>query len=152
VRIRLGFFPYPDPGDAPVTGQCTRPPTSIGPLGLETEIIVDRPPAHLGNWGEGRIELRNAGTERIEFLTGTTTGLLLGPDGDVAGAYEGMVTAVGSGVALEPGETTTLQLFIGTASCDPAAGHAVPPGTYDLVAELAPGILTAPTSLAIPAT
>jgi hypothetical protein len=152
VRVQVGFFPYPDPGDARPTGGCERPPAPAGQPGLETEIVVDRPPAHPGDWGEGRIELRNVGAERIQFLTGTATGLLLGPDGEVAGAYEGGVTLAGVGVDLAPGESTSLRLFIGTASCDPTAGYAVPSGTYDLVAVLAPGVVTAPAPLVIPGT
>jgi hypothetical protein len=151
VEVTLGLLPYPDAGADRRDGAC---PDGLGgstPAGLAAEIVVDVAPTHPGAWGSGSVELRNTGTEQIRFDSGSPlAAFVLDPSGELVGVFEGGIAGVGIAVDLAPGAAMSIPLVFGTASCDPALGHALPAGDYQLVAQLATGVVTATTPIRIP--
>lgn len=81
------------------------------------------------------VRLRNTGTERIEFLSGAPTVIVVeaGTRTEV-GRFLGGLLGVGITVALVPGDEQTLDGVVGLAPCDPADGYRVPRGVYELIA------------------
>jgi hypothetical protein len=57
-------------------------------------------------------------------------------EAEVVAVFDGAVGGVGVSAKLKPGESQTISLFGGTASCDPKIGFALPPGTYDVITEV----------------
>jgi hypothetical protein len=47
------------------------------------------------------------------------------------GFFTGGMDDIGYGATIAPGESITLDVVGGTASCDPALGWALPPGSYE---------------------
>ena len=52
---------------------------------------------------------------------------------EMVAAYDGEIAGTGIGLNLEPGASHSISVYGGTASCDPALGTTLPPGTYDMV-------------------
>jgi hypothetical protein len=152
VAVTVGRFGYPGVVTQRQAGACTVPAGDPADEAIRTEIVVDTPPDQPGAWGSGSIRLHNDGPDPIQFTSGTATGTLV-RDGRPVGAYEGAISLSGVAVDLPPGGDTTLPFLIGSASCDPALGYAVPPGTYDLVVAVPgrPGLVAGPVPLEIPA-
>ncbi len=80
--------------------------------------------------------IRNNGSDSYQVTAGSPVIVVLYEPGglDVVGTYHGPVAGTGGGPNIPPGGTGTVHLLGGTASCDPARGHALPAGTYDAVA------------------
>jgi hypothetical protein len=54
----------------------------------------------------------------------------------VVGLFSGAIGGVGYSKLLKPGQTATVDAIGGTARCDGGLGSALPPGRYDVVAEV----------------
>jgi hypothetical protein len=78
--------------------------------------------------------------------------VILDDDNNGVPAANPAVADVGLAVDLDPGESTKLRLLVSSSSCDPQHGYLVPPGDYQLIAEIADsnGALMTPHSGALP--
>ena len=52
---------------------------------------------------------------------------------NVVASYTGGIAGVGVGGTLAPGESSEIPVLVGTASCGPGVGYALPPGQYDVL-------------------
>lgn len=136
VRVQVGSLPYPMP-DPPPPSHCPALAADAAPAGMEITVV---PPGPLSAADDPfsadlQVMVRNVGSDRISFGTGIAIGYLLDQQGSVVAASDTVgIDDIGLGVDLAPGESTTIQLVVSPASCDPAVGYVVPPGTYQLVA------------------
>lgn len=135
VELTVGARSYP-PRDE--DANCPALADNDAPPGLTARVVVDQAPARAGAYGRGRIIVRNGADHAQHVSTGEPqVGRVLAPDSRrVVGVFVGGIKGVGAGKRLAPGEEMDLTLLFGTASCDPALGYALPPGEYDLVAEV----------------
>lgn len=116
--------PPPDANQLPGLDITIRPP--IGPISASASA-----PLQL------TIDLTNVGETPISFLSGAATGTILDSSGAVVADGAGAMTlSVGIGVDLLPGASTELPLTVSLASCDTALGYTLPPGEYQLLANV----------------
>jgi len=138
VRLRVGTAPYP-PSDSPtVATACDIGEIAEWPPGVSASLeLADDAIASGTNTG-GTVTIVNESADRFTadlgepeigwvFEEGATTPV---------GAFTGGVAGWGRDVDLAPGEQATLDVLVGTASCDPSRGYGLPPGTYDVRATL----------------
>ncbi len=141
VTITVGAFPYPLPSPASVTTPdlCK---WSV-PVGAEVVGGLRATPmtagsVQSGHDGRGTVTVTNTSNASVSFSGGTPyAAVLLKPGTDeLAGVYDSEIAGVGSGATLRSGEHLTVDMLIGTASCDAVAGYAVAPGIYDVIVVL----------------
>lgn len=132
VEITVGLLPYPNRFAVPAG--CGDEPlaASDAPLDLAVDLAADviQPGADF----RGEVEITNIGPEPFDFQSGptqTAAVYLPGADSPV-GFFTGGMDAIGYGATIAPGESITLDVIGGTASCDPALGWALPPGAYEV--------------------
>lgn len=132
VRLRVGFFSFPD-------RRPRRPPRPARPApeeeafdGLELSVEIDREVLTAGEDGRGRLVLRNTAAERIGPLSSgqPLVGSLLNSGLETVGGYSGAIAGVGRTIDLPPGESVSVPVIFGTASTREDLGYVVPPGRY----------------------
>ncbi len=152
IDLRVGALGYPD--RRPVEFA----PTPTGPLMDPTEASVE-----LDGPGEIRsgyvldtgLRVRNLGDTVLEVHTnGQLTALVLDPrSGEVVGGDTRAHLAPLVRFRVAPGEHETIPLIVGTASFVPELGYAVPPGAWEMAADLKLGdgrvVRTPPVPLTI---
>jgi hypothetical protein len=142
VRVKVGSLPYPMP-DPPPPSHCPELVADEPPAGLEVTVVAPTRPLSTAAdpfASDLQVQVRNVGTDPVRFDTGIAIGYLLDDEGVIVASSETvMVPAIGLTVDLSGGQSTTVQLVVSPASCDPAVGYVVPPGTYQLVALLPRG-------------
>jgi hypothetical protein len=114
----------------------------LGPIATGTPLVatitVDPARVQSGLDFRGSVRVTNDGSKPFDFESGwpvSATVFRRGTD-EVVGGYSGGIGGVGFGDVLQPGESVELDALGGTASCDPALGYALPPGTYDVRAQV----------------
>jgi len=141
VSITVGAYPYPLPSPESITTPdlCT---WSV-PMGAEIVGGLRATPkaagsVRSGHDGRGTVAITNTGSGSVTFSAGTPyAAVLLKPGTDeLLGVYDSEIAGVGSGATLRSGEHLTVDMLIGTASCNAAMGYAVAPGTYDVIVVL----------------
>jgi hypothetical protein len=82
----------------------------------------------------GKVTVVNSGAGKFDFESGSpSTALVYRPAGSEAiGAFSGLIGGVGVGETLGPLDAIDIDVLGGTASCDPALGYALPPGSYEV--------------------
>jgi len=141
VNVFVGNFPYPMPSGTPIAipNECTWSAPNgddvVGGLRATPRVTGS---IRSGQDGNGRVSITNTSSASVRFSGGTPyAAVLLKPGTDeVVGIYDSAIAGVGTDATLKPGGSFTVDMRIGTASCDPAMGYAVAPGTYDLVVVL----------------
>ena len=92
---------------------------------LDAPIVVSS-----GHNVRGALRVNNVSSDAIVAVTnGIVTAQVVNPlTGELVGGYTGFQTAPLVRFEVAPGETTVIPLLVGTASANPALGHAVPGG------------------------
>jgi hypothetical protein len=136
VELTIGALPYP-PGPPPR-------PHITGPLAdlLDPDEIAAEleGPAVVGSGHTLRhgLLLRNRTGRDLQIATnGQVTAVVVDPhSGEVVGGYAGFQQLPLIIVRVAPGQTGRVPLLIGTASCTPRLGYAIPPGDWGIQATL----------------
>jgi hypothetical protein len=134
VAITVGMLGYPD-RSLPPGVSCTDLVTpSNANLPLEATVALDSPQVRSGDDFRGLVTIRNIGAGAFDFQSGPTQiAQVFRPGSEVpSGLFTGGLDSIGFGQVLGPGESLTLKVLGGTASCDPALGYALPPGPYEV--------------------
>ena len=133
VAIGVGLLPYPDPFVAEVV-DCGQLHPLITDSPFRVTAVLDATELHVGEDFSGTVTVTNTGSETVEFETGRPhTAIVYVPGSDQAvGMYDGGVSGTGTGSSIAPGGSFDMDMIGGTASCDPALGYALPPGSYDV--------------------
>jgi hypothetical protein len=133
AEITVGMLPYPDRfASPPLCGPEPGELTSDAPLTAAAELDADVVAS--GADFRGKVTITNGGDVDFDFMSGPTqTAVVYLPGADTpSGFFTGGMDAIGFGATLAPGESVTLDVVGGTASCDPALGYALPPGPYEV--------------------
>ena len=137
VHVQLGNFAYPlDLNTAPDV--CPALGSEHGTNeSLAATITLASKDVLSGDDFSATVSVMNISSKPLSILGGSITPIIRRPGYGPVVAVPDLATA-GSDVAvlLQPGETHTLDVRVGTASCDPKLGAALPPGTYDLVVDI----------------
>jgi hypothetical protein len=133
AEIVVGMLPYPDRfGGPPLCEPAADVLPSLAPLdvdlGLDSDSVASGADFH------GDVIITNTDTLPFDFQSGPTqTAVVYLPGATTpSGFFTGGMDAMGFGARLAPGESVTLDVVGGTASCDPALGYALPPGSYEV--------------------
>lgn len=137
IEVTLGVFPYPMPDPLP-EAQC---PALVG---VNADLVTASDgrstisvEASAGFETLVPVPFANVTSDRVDFMTGYPAPYLVeGDTGRVVGVADANtgIPAVGLLVDLAPGAEFDAGTWVPTASCDPALGHTVPPGDYELFA------------------
>jgi hypothetical protein len=140
VELTVGVLPYP-PGRRP-----PRPPAAGPPADLldPHEIAAGLPgPAVVrsGQTLQHGLLLRNLTGRELQIATnGQVTAAVVDPhSGEVVGGFAGAQRLPLIIFRVAPGQTGRVPLLIGTASCTPRLGYAIPPGDWGIQATLTLG-------------
>ncbi|MGE0306530.1 MAG: hypothetical protein AB7Q27_12285, partial [Acidimicrobiia bacterium] len=138
VVVRLGRYAYP----LNAASQLSAPAKECSPVApggpsspsLMSETIVDAVEVRSGETMMSHLLLTNNSAEAI-VLEGhqPLLGVLVGVNSNTALAeYAGPIAETGFIAELQPGESTKVELLVGTDSCDEDAGYSAPPGRYEI--------------------
>jgi hypothetical protein len=140
VKLTVGWLPYPmATGSAAVSSGACRPLPDPGQSSpLSAQLVLGANSLERGGQARGVVHVRNTSAQSVELRNvQPMDAVLLQPGSQkVVGALAARVDGADSGGKLEPGETLSLPVMAGTASCDPALGYTVPPGSYEVVVVL----------------
>jgi hypothetical protein len=138
IAIRLGQLAYPDPASDTSPPSC--PTLPDGPTDSHGLRATLSPPGQIASGADGRgtVTITNTGNAPQQLQTGSPLVAMLTRPGspEVVGVYDAPVAGVGFGPTVAPGESVTVAYLVGTSSCDPSLGNALPPGTYDIHVEV----------------
>ena len=136
ITLHVGLLGYPDPGKpagsrCPVRGPIATPPVRV-------TLTLDRTTVPSGGGFKGSVRITNDGASMISVDTGSPAEarVYLPGENEPVGTYAGAIGGVGMGGPLAPGASLDIDMVGATASCDPALGWALPPGTYEVRAVL----------------
>ena len=135
IHLTLGNFAYPlDPLTA---RDLCRPfsPAQSTVAGLRATVKLAVPSVVSGADFSATVTVTNVGTDKIvvDGADPLTAVILRHETAEVVAAYDGFIGGTGIVLNLEPGASHAISVYGGTASCNPALGYALPPGTYDVV-------------------
>lgn len=140
VALSLGALPYPARTDA------TAPPSPRDTGGertpadpAEKAVALDGPLSVRSGWtAEHAVLLTNLSPAEIRLYTNgyLTASIVAVGTGDVVGGFDGVQEQPLVVFTAAPAQTVRIPLLVGTASCDPALGYAVPAGRWQLTAPL----------------
>jgi len=136
VELTVGALPYP-PGRQPPHPPAARPADLFDPDEIAAELDG---PAVVGSGHTLRhgLLLRNRTGRELQIATnGQVTAVVVDPySGEVVGGYAGFQQLPLIIFRVAPGQTGRVPLLIGTASCMPRLGYAIPPGDWGIPATL----------------
>jgi hypothetical protein len=134
VRLRVGIAPYPPSESPTAAAACDLGEIAEWPPGVSASVELADGVIASGLHTEGTVTIVNESAERFTAELGEPeTGWVFEQGGTTPiGAFTGAVGGHGRRVDLAPGEHATLDMVVGTASCDPSRGYALAPGTYDV--------------------
>jgi hypothetical protein len=136
IRIQLGHLAYPlDPTSA---STCPSADFTTENVGLSATIVLAESTVQPGDDFKGTVTITNTSDRTIAFEGGEPVIAFIRRHGElgVVATPESYIAGVGIGAKLKPGESQTISMVGGTASCDPKIGFALPPGTYEVITEV----------------
>ena len=140
VELTVGALPYP-PGRQPQRPQSAgQQPALLDPQEIVAEL--DGPAVvSSGHMLRHALLLRNLTAQDVQIATnGKVTAVVVDPQtGEVVGGFSGFQTLPLVVFRVAPGQTQPIPLLIGTASCTPRLGYAVPAGFWGIQATLTLG-------------
>jgi hypothetical protein len=134
LQVQLGAMPFPDP-TAEGWPDC---PASIDvrgdTRGLVYELKLNEASVPSGREFTGGLSIGNPDSTESHLMSDMTLrARVYEPDGtEPVATFTGLLPDPGRQTIVEPGETEHLDVVGTTASCAPALGYALPPGTYDV--------------------
>jgi hypothetical protein len=132
VELTVGALPYP-PGRQPPHRPAATPADLLDPDEIAAELDG---PAVVGSGHTLRhgLLLRNRTGRELQIATnGQVTAVVVDPySGEVVGGYAGFQQLPLIIFRVAPGQTGRVPLLIGTASCTPRLGYAIPPGDWGI--------------------
>jgi hypothetical protein len=140
VELTVGALAYP-PGREPPGPPAAGPaPDLLDPdeiaAGLEGPAVVGSGQ----NLPHGLLLRDRTGRELQIATNGQVTATVVDPHtGEVVGGFSGLQNRTLIMFKLAPGQTGRIPLLIGTASCTPRLGYAIPPGNWGIYATLTLG-------------
>ena len=140
VDLTVGALAYP-PGRQPPRPPAAGPaPDLLDPHEIAVELDG---PAVVGS-GHNLLHgllVRNLTGRELQIATnGQVTAVVVDPDtGEVVGGFSGLENRPLIMFNVAPGQTGRIPLLIGTASCTPRLGYAIPPGDWGIYATLTLG-------------
>src|SRR5271166_2996318 len=140
VQLTVGALPYP-PGRQPPRPPAAGPAPDL--LDLHEIAAELDGPAVVGS-GHNLLHgllLRNLTDRELQLATnGQVTAVVVDPHtGEVVGGFAGLENRPLIMFKVAPAQTGRIPLLIGTASCTPRLGYAIPPGDWGLYATLTLG-------------
>lgn len=135
VHVTVGLLSFPERSRpdglttcSPDTGSLKTDAALRASLVLESDVISS------GADFRATVTVVNSGADEVDFESGSPlTALVYRPGGSEAiGTFSGAIGGVGIGKTLGPRDTIDIDVVGGTASCDPALGYALPPGSYEV--------------------
>jgi hypothetical protein len=137
VSLTVGNFGYPlSPETAEVSGACAADLTGPTDLdGLTATLEFDEPSAQAGDELSGTVTVTNTGPGPASFESGSplVASIVRPGTSTVVAAYDGAIAGMGDGATLQPGESHSISVVGGFASCEPSLGYTLPPGQYEAV-------------------
>ncbi|HEX5590799.1 MAG TPA: hypothetical protein VFX65_10965, partial [Candidatus Limnocylindrales bacterium] len=132
VEIIVGALPYPDPFD--VAASCSLPDPILAATPFSVTATIDPSTVRSGRDFGGSVTVTNTGSAPATLDSGQPATAIVFRAGSnrAVGVYTGAIAGTGYGGTLAPGESLVFDVLGGTASCDPALGYALPPGSYDV--------------------
>jgi hypothetical protein len=140
IELTVGALPHP-PGRQPPRPLVTGPPADL----LDPHEIVaelDGPAVvRSGQTLRHGLLLRNLTARDLQIATnGQVTAVVVDPHtGELVGGFAGFQTLPLIIFRVPPGQAERIPLLIGTASCTPRLGYAIPPGDWGIQATLTLG-------------
>ena len=134
VDVTVGLLSFPErsrPDGLTTCSPATGPPRADTPL--RASLVLESDVISSGADFRATVTVMNSGVGEFDFDSGSPlTALVYRPGGSEAiGTFSGAIGGVGIGKTLRPLETIDVDVIGGTASCDPALGYALPPGSYE---------------------
>lgn len=129
VKLRVGWLGYPNrtlEDGCRDDSSADLDPTEIG-ITLDSVLVV-----RSGYRMVGGLLLHNLTGQQLRIMTnGQLTALVVDPRTDAVVGCDALPQHMpGVPIDLEPGTTTRIPLLVGTSSCVPALGYAIPPGQW----------------------
>jgi hypothetical protein len=136
LEITVGHKPFP-PEQIGDLQPVPLPTPTVTVAGLELTITLNAARVAQGEDLRGRVIFSNRGTQAVHGSTGVLTGGVRAEnDNRMAGNFAGSIVLVGQRIQLDPGASMELPLVVGTASCLPDDSYVVPPGRYEVIADI----------------
>ena len=135
IHLTVGNFAYPlDPLTARNVCRPFRLASSTVE-GLRATVELAGPSVVSGADFSATVTVTNVGPDQVvvDGADPLTAVILRHGTSEMVAAYDGNIGGTGIGLNLKPGASHAISVHGGTASCDPAPGAALPPGTYDVV-------------------
>lgn len=131
--ITVGSFLYPMPNPLPPAGCISEPANTVDPASLGLDVTVDLPAEIAsGTVASGTFTVTNNGSETRTIWWADEVTAFLGNGAVTTSRFNGSRNDPLSVRVLEPGDSTTGPLDIGTDACDPVDGHRLAPGDYSI--------------------
>lgn len=132
AQITVGRFTYPDrlPDDHSLPCASEAPEADLP--GVRATVHLSSDMVSAGADFSGSVTLVNEGHAAVHVETGSPlSAVVFGADGvHPVSTYIGGIAGVGLTLDMPPGASRDIEILGGTASCDPAIGYALAPGTY----------------------
>jgi hypothetical protein len=132
IELTVGALPHP-PGRQPPRPPAAGPlPDLLDPHKIAAE-LADPAVVSSGHTLQHGLLLRNRTGRELQIATnGGVTAVVVDPHaGEVVGGFAAFQNRPLIIFAVAPGQTERLPLLIGTASCTPRLGYAIPPGDWE---------------------
>jgi hypothetical protein len=135
VDVTVGLLSYPERSRP--DGLTTCPPAA-GSLRVDSplraSLVLESGVISSGADFRATVTVVNSGLGKFDFESGSPSTALVYRRGgsEAVGAFSGVIGGVGLGKTLKPLDTIDIDVVGGTASCDPALGYALPPGSYEV--------------------
>jgi len=137
VAIFIGLTTWDgQPGRSPVCGALPQP--TVLPRGLRLSLHLDRTSVTSGSDFIGTVLIRQLGPGRFSMAPGQPVEAVVVRRGTekVVGVFSGAIGGTGYSVNLVRGESKSVPVIGGTASCDGGIGSALPAGTYGVIVQI----------------
>lgn len=135
VHVTVGLLSFPERSRPDGLTTCSPATGSLrADAPLRASLVLKSGVISSGADFRATVTVVNSGVGEFDFQSGSPlTALVYRRGGSEAiGTFSGAIGGVGLGKTLGPLDTIDIDVLGGTASCDPALGYALPPGSYEV--------------------